>query len=79
MKKWIIEIAGWYGTVAIVAAYALVSFNIIKSASLLYQLLNLTGSIGIIAVALDKKVYQPAVLNTIWAVIAIVAIVTLLQ
>ncbi|TAL20192.1 hypothetical protein EPN90_01500 [Patescibacteria group bacterium] len=76
MKKFL-EIFGWYGTVAIVGAYALVSFSIIQSDSALYQLLNLTGAIGIVAVSLVKKAYQPATLNIIWTVIAAIALIKL--
>jgi len=76
MKKFL-EIFGWYGTVAIVGAYALVSFSIIQSNSALYQLLNLTGAIGIVAISLAKKAYQPATLNIIWAVIAAIALIKL--
>ncbi|HSD98440.1 MAG TPA: hypothetical protein VLB73_01935 [Patescibacteria group bacterium] len=79
MKKIITEVLGWYGTIAIVGAYALVSFSLIKSSSLLYQLLNITGSLGIVAISLNKKAYQPAVLNIIWAVIATIAIFSLLR
>jgi hypothetical protein len=79
VKKILTEILGWYGTIAIVGAYALVSFSLIKSSSLLYQLLNITGSLGIVAISLNKKAYQPAVLNIIWAVIAAIAIVSLLR
>ncbi len=71
MKKILIETAGWYGTVAILGAYALVSFNIIKSASLAYQLLNLTGSLGIIVISASKKVFQSVVLNIIWGVVVL--------
>jgi len=75
MKNKITEILGWYGVVAIVGAYALLSFNIIDSESLWYQSLNLTGAIGIVIDAIDDKNTQPAVLNIIWAVIALIAIV----
>lgn len=78
MKKTLIELAGWYGTVAIVGAYALLSFHVIGADGLPYQLLNLSGALGIIAVALDKKDLQPAVLNIIWAVIGIVAVARIL-
>lgn len=71
----LVEIIGWYGTVAIVGAYALNSFNIIGSNSLLYQILNLTGAIGIVALSLSKKAYQPATLNAIWTIIALIAII----
>ena len=74
MKNNITEILGRYWIVAIVGAYALLSFNIIVDDSLLYQGLNLTGAIGVVVDALDDKNTQPAVLNIIWAVIAFIAI-----
>lgn len=72
------EAAGWYGTVAIVLAYMLVSFKVIESDSLPYQLLNLTGALGIVAVSLVKRVKQPAVLNMFWAAIAFVALLSII-
>lgn len=69
---------GWYGVLAILLAYLLISFNAITAKSLVYQLLNLTGAVGIIVEALSKKDTQPAVLNAIWAVIAVVAIVRII-
>ncbi len=74
MKNKIVEILGWYGTVAIIGAYVLVSFSILSSSSAWYQLLNLTGAIGIVIVSLQKKAYQPAVLNIIWTIIAVAAL-----
>lgn len=76
MKKFL-EIFGWYGAVAIVGAYALVSLSVIQSNGVLYQLLNFTGAIGIVAVSLTKKAYQPATLNIIWTVIAAIALLKL--
>ena len=52
MKK-TIEIFGWYGMIAIVLAYALVSFSLLQSNGLAYQLLNFTGAIGIVVVSLS--------------------------
>ena len=74
-KQLFAEIAGWYGVVAILAAYTLVSFNLIPGNGLLFQILNLTGALGIIAIASYKKVKQSIVLNTVWASVAIVAII----
>jgi hypothetical protein len=71
------EIIGWYGTVAIISAYALTSFGVLESQSAIYQVLNLTGAIGIVVVSLRKKAFQPAVLNIIWGVVALVALATL--
>jgi hypothetical protein len=79
MKNKITEVLGWYGVVAIVGAYALLSFGIINSESIWYQGLNLTGAIGIVLDALDDKNIQPAVLNIIWAVIALIAIIKIIS
>lgn len=73
-KNKIIEIFGWYGTTAIVLAYALTSFSVLEPTNIWYQILNGTGAIGIVMVSFHKKAYQPGVLNIIWAIIALVAI-----
>ncbi len=75
--KIVTEILGWYGTVVILAAYALVSFGIFKADGLWAQLLNFTGALGIVTISLNKKAYQPAVLNGTWALIAIVVLARL--
>jgi hypothetical protein len=77
MKK-IMEIFGWYGAAASVLAYALVSFSFIQATSIYYQLLNVTGALGIVTISFYKKAYQPGVLNIIWAIIALVAIARIL-
>lgn len=63
---------------AIVGAFALSSFAIIKPTDSIYQILNLTGSFGIIAVSLYKRVWQTVTLNSIWAVIALIALAKIL-
>lgn len=76
--KTLIELLGWYGTAAILLAYALVSFSVLQPASVPFQLLNITGAIGIVVVSFAKKNYQPGVLNVVWAVVAFIAIVRML-
>lgn len=78
MNRKLIELLGWYGVIAILGAYALLSFSVIKSNTLLYQLLNLTGAIGIVVHSFGKKAYQPGVLNIVWALIALVALFNIL-
>lgn len=78
MKSKLIEISGWYGTVAIVGAYDLNSFSLIETEDLLYQLLNLTGAIGIVIISFYKRAYQPGVLNLIWSVIAFFAMMNII-
>ena len=46
--KLLIDILGWVGSVEVIAAYGLNSYQVIKSDSLTFQLLNLTGAIFLI-------------------------------
>jgi hypothetical protein len=78
MKGKILNFYGWYGAVAIVAAYALVSFSVISPNSLWYQLLNGSGALGIVLVSFERRAYQPAFLNVVWLVVALAAIVKIL-
>lgn len=79
MKKVLVNILGWYGALAIVLAYILVSFSFILPNSFLFQILNGTGAVGIVIISLYKKAYQPAVLNIIWTLVALIAIVNMLK
>ena len=78
MKTKLISYAGWYGVLAILCAYTLVSFDVIAVHGYMYQLLNLTGSLGIVAETIAKKDTQPAVLNIVWAFVAFVAVIRLI-
>ncbi|MBI4004832.1 hypothetical protein HY358_01705 [Candidatus Roizmanbacteria bacterium] len=76
--KTLIELVGWYGVVVILIAYFLVSFNFIEANTLSYQLMNLTGAMGILAVSWYKRVYQTVVTNTFWIAIAIIALLQII-
>lgn len=71
------EVCGWYGMLALITAYFLVSFGVIDGEGLVFQLTNLTGGIGLLIVAASKGVVQSVILNFFWAVIGLVAIVRL--
>lgn len=71
------ETAGWYGMVALIIAYGLASFKIVPPDGLVYQFLNLTGSLGLMLIALYKGVTQSVLLNIFWMSIGVVAIVKL--
>jgi hypothetical protein len=73
MRK-LVALYGWYGMAAIILAYALASFSVIKATGLAFQILNGTGALGIVFVSFQKKAYQPGVLNILWTLIAIIAI-----
>ena len=73
----IYEIFGWYGLIAILLAYGLVSYRILVPTGFIYQLLNLTGAAGIIVISYKKKVLQSVVLNIVWGLIGLIAIIQL--
>lgn len=75
----LINILGWIGSVEVVAAYGLNSYQKIKSDSITFQLLNLTGAIFLIVNSIYKQAYPFTFINTVWSVIAIVAIVGIIR
>lgn len=72
------EIIGWYGTAAIMGAYASNSFGMLDATNIWYQILNGTGAVGIVLISIKKKAYQPATLNAIWTVIAVIGLIQIL-
>ena len=75
----LIEILGWVGSIEVVAAYALNSYQKIKSDSLTFQLLNLSGAIFLIINSVYKEAYPFTFINSVWSVIAIVAIIGIIR
>lgn len=72
----LVNALGWYGTVAILAAYGLTSFGVIEQ-NALYQLLNLTGALGVGLVCWRLKTWQPFWLEVVWGAVAIISLVRL--
>jgi hypothetical protein len=64
------DVVGWYGVVALLTAYALLSLGYLDGSGLFYQLLNFTGALGILVEASAKRDFEPVVLNVVWAGIA---------
>lgn len=79
MKNITIEILGWSGAVMLLVAFALTSNGILAGTSLEYQLINLVGSIVLAAYTYVKKAYPNAVLNIIWGLISIFAIISIVR
>jgi len=65
------EIIGWMGTVAILAAYWLVSTKKISPTSKVYQLLNLFGAGFVIVNVAFHGAIPSVILNSIWLLIAL--------
>ena len=72
--KIFIDIIGWIGSVEVILAYGLNSYQKLKSDSLLFQGLNLTGALFLIANTVYYGAFPSAVINIVWVGIAIPAI-----
>lgn len=72
------EAAGWYGICAVLGAYALASFSVIAVDSVWFQLLNVTGSGGLIWISAVKKVRQLVIFNIIWTSVAVVSLIRII-
>jgi hypothetical protein len=75
MISLVIDILGWVGSICLVVAYGLNSYQIIKSDSLLFYSLNIIGGIFLIAYSVNKTAYANTFINIVWVAIAIPAFV----
>lgn len=71
-KHVLIEALGWYGVLAILLAYTLITLHLRDAQNSVSLFLNLTGSIAIAIDAYHDRNIQPVVLNVTWAVIALI-------
>ena len=74
----VINLVGWCGVLTILVAYAAINFGWLSVHSLAYTSLNIIGSVAILIETFAKRDFQPAVLNSIWAIIALIALVRLI-
>ncbi len=70
----LISTLGWVGSLLVIGAYGLNSYQKIKSDSLPFQLMNLAGGILLIINSVYKEAYPFTFINTVWVLIAITAI-----
>jgi len=74
-RKHVMEVIGWLGALASLSAFSLNSLNLITSQSMQYLVLNMLGCGLLIVYAFAKKAHASWVLNTIWLLITVVAMV----
>ena len=75
--KLLIDIIGWIGSFEVIAAYGLNSYQKIKSDSILFYVLNLTGGLLLILYSVYKEAFPNAFINIVWVIIALVALIKL--
>lgn len=71
------DIIGWVGSLGLLTAYGLNSYQKIKSNSYTFLLLNLFSGLCLIAYTLYYKTYANTFLNIVWVIVAIPALITL--
>ncbi len=67
---------GWTGAALLLVAYAMVSSKKLEVDSTAYQLLNIIGSVFLVANTIFYGSYPSSFVNVIWAGIAIFSIAT---
>lgn len=70
----LVEIMGWIGSIAILTAYALNSYQKLRSDSPVFLMLNLTGGLILIAYTFYKDALANTFLNVVWVIVAVVAL-----
>lgn len=75
----LIHVVGGIGTIMVLAAYFLVSAGRIASASTTFQGLNLVGAALLAYYAVVLAAWASVALNAIWALIALVAVLRVVQ
>lgn len=73
MEIWV-DILGWSGALLILTGYALISVGKVEGNSLVYQLLNIFGSIFLTVNTFYYGAIPSSLVNIIWAIIAVFAI-----
>jgi FtsH-binding integral membrane protein len=75
----LIEVIGWAGSIAILVAYGLNSYQKITSSSLTFTLLNLFGGLMLIGYTIYKDALPNTFVNLVWVIIAIIALAKNIQ
>lgn len=70
----LVEVIGWLGSIAIVLAYGLNSYQKIRSDSIVFLLLNLVGGLFLMTYTYYKDAFANTFLNLVWVIIAVVAL-----
>jgi len=79
MEAFTLDVLGWIGAAFILAAYGLVSFKKLAPDSFAYQGLNIAASILLLINTMYYGAYPSSFVNAVWAVIAVMAIVSVVR
>jgi hypothetical protein len=74
----LMELLGWVGSILVVTAYGLNSYQKIPSASVPFYLMNLAGGILLIVYSFHKDALPNMFINVVWVLIALPPLIKLL-
>jgi hypothetical protein len=69
------DLLGWLGSMEILVAFGLNSFQKIKAESLSFQVLNFSGGIFLIVNSLAHKAYPFTFINAVWVTISLASLI----
>lgn len=75
----LIHVLGWTGSVMVIAAYGLNSYQKLASDSLAFLVLNLVGGILLIIYSAWLSAFANTFINVVWVLIAIPALIRYLR
>jgi hypothetical protein len=70
----LIDFIGWIGSLEVLAAYGFNAYQKMRSDSMLFYFLNLTGGILLIIYTIEKEAFASTFINVCWVIIAAIAI-----
>lgn len=73
--KLLIDILGWIGSVLLIAAYALNSYQKIRSDSYTFLLLNIVAGVFLIIYSWYYTAFANTFINVVWVIIAVPALI----
>jgi len=71
-------VIGWAGALCILTGYALLSRGVLENDDIGYHLLNLAGATGLTHIGTTNRDWPSVALNAFYALIAIIALSSLL-
>ena len=71
----LIDALGWIGSLCVLTAYGLNSYQVIMSDSMLFYSLNIVGGVFLIIYSTEKGAFANTFVNVVWVIIAIPAII----
>lgn len=75
----LIDILGWGGSILVLVAFGLNTYQKMRSDSVTYLILNLLGSIFLIIYSYYYHAYANSFINLVWAIVSLFAFIRIIK